>query len=85
MTTNQLLEERTSFRQDTIGRMYRVGWTPCEACGCAYHYSIDEPGVIWEAGDEISADCIDSMCECHMDPVMGLPFELHFEAVAAAA
>jgi hypothetical protein len=83
MTTSQLLEERMSFRQDSTGRTFRVGWAPCEECGCAYHYSIDEPGVIWDAADEISAACIDTLCDCHMDPVMGLPFELHFGASAA--
>jgi hypothetical protein len=64
-------------RQDSTGRWHIVRSTPCEECGCPYHYSIDEPGLVWEAGDEISAACTESMCDCHLNPLKGLTFKLN--------
>ena len=64
-------------RLDTTGRLHRVRSAPCEECGCSYDYSIDEPGMLWEAGPAIEDGCLDPVCECHVIPVIGLPFHLN--------
>jgi hypothetical protein len=77
MRTKEKLEERASTRQDIAGHWHAVEAAPCEQCGCPFDYSVDEPGVIWEAGASIAEGCVDDMCECHVTPIEGLIFALH--------
>ena len=69
--------ETTGERQDAIGNRYLVGTAPCEECGCPFDFSVEPPGVVWEAGSEIQEECSDPACECHIDPIIGLPFLVH--------
>jgi hypothetical protein len=66
-------------RLDSSGRSHAVESEPCEGCGCLFDYAIDNPAIIWEAGPDIEPDCLDSMCDCHVVPTMGLTFRLHFQ------
>ena len=77
MKTDELTEKRLVRRMDTTGQWHRVATAPCEACGCAYDFSLDEPGIIWEPGEVHSPDCLDDLCDCHVFPVMGLRFKLN--------
>lgn len=73
---------KVKTRRDSAGRWHIVASTPCEECGCPYDYSLDEPGIVWEAGGDIDPDCLDDMCDCHVVPVMGLVFKLNLPASA---
>jgi hypothetical protein len=70
-------ETDTGMRRDSAGVWHLVATTPCEECGCPYAYSLDEFGIVWEAGPNIGDGCLDDMCGCHVIPVMGLLFNLH--------
>ena len=61
---------------------HSVGSAPCEECRCLYDYSIDVPGVIWEAGSAIADTCMNEACECHLLPVEGLVFRFRAGAVS---
>jgi hypothetical protein len=67
----------TEMRQDSDHVWHLVATAPCEECGCPYAYSLDELGIVWEAGPNIEQDCLDDMCDCHVLPVAGLRFSLH--------
>ena len=66
-------------RRDTLGVWHEVATAPCEECGCLYDYSIDVPGLAWEAGEAASPSCPDPTCDCHVLPENGVPFLLHFQ------
>jgi hypothetical protein len=74
MGTDQMLR----MRKDTNGLWHAVGSTPCEECGCLFDYSLDEPGVVWEAGARVDDRCLNELCTCHLMPIQGLPFKLNF-------
>jgi hypothetical protein len=57
-----------------------VATAPCEECGCAYDYSIDDPGIVWEAGSAIDANCLNELCDCHLLPVHGTPVRLNLRS-----
>ena len=76
--------EEVSARQDARGHWHDVGSAPCETCGCLYDYSIDELGIIWDAGSTIGTGCVDELCECHVTPVMGIPFRVTVRSGQAA-
>jgi hypothetical protein len=83
MKTKELTEPAVLSRQDVTGRWHRVASAPCEACGCCFEYSLDEPGVVvWEAGDTIEEGCLDDLCDCHVAPVSGLRFKLNLVSTA---
>jgi hypothetical protein len=63
-------------RQDSRGRWHDVGSAPCEECGCLYDYSIDDLGIIWDAGPAIGPECAHELCDCPVTPVMGIPFHI---------
>jgi hypothetical protein len=71
------------IRTDVGGRHHRVASSPCEECGCLFDYSLEEPGVIWEAGPDIGDECVNQLCVCHVLPSRGLPAGLHFVARAS--
>jgi hypothetical protein len=73
-------EPRITDRKDARGKWHRAASTPCEACGCMSFYSVDHPGIVWEAGPDIEPECLDDMCECHVMPVMGQVFRLNLSA-----
>ena len=73
MDASQVAEKR----RDTKGRWHSVAAAPCEDCGCLYDYSLDEPGVVWEAGARVDDNCLDELCECHLMSIQGLPFKLN--------
>jgi hypothetical protein len=77
MVTPTKTEESEKHLRDVAGRRHRVSSAPCEECGCSYWYSLDEPGLVWEAGTEVEDDCLDILCDCHLDPIMGLRFRIH--------
>lgn len=74
-----------SMRRDGNGRWHRVGSAPCEGCGCLYDYSIDELGIVWEAGPSTEADCSDPRCDCHVTPIVGSPFHVNVTPVRRGA
>ena len=82
MKTEDGIEAFVATRRDVRGKWHRVGSAPCEECGCPYDYSLDDPGVFWEAGANTSGDCLDEMCDCHVMPVLGLPVKLHFASAS---
>jgi hypothetical protein len=82
MKTEDVVERIEARRRDVRGKWHRVESAPCEECGCPYDYSVDDPGVFWEAGSNLSEDCLDSMCDCHVMPVLGLPVSLHFASAS---
>ena len=77
--TTQVMERavETRTRLDSRGKRYEVASLPCDGCGCPWDYSIDEMGVSWDAGPEISDECSDPECTCHVDPVIGIPLLVH--------
>ncbi len=79
MSREDVLEIPVGARQDIAGFWHRVNTAPCEECGCPYDYSLDEVGVIWEAGENVEEDCLDATCDCHITPVAGLRFRLNFK------
>ena len=62
------------FRKDAAGRPHPVASAVCESCGCPFEYALDEVGIIWERGSEISPACDDETCDCHVAPIQGLRF-----------
>jgi hypothetical protein len=76
-TAGRETEIDAAMRQDSIGTWHIVTTTPCEECGCPYAYSLDELGLVWEAGPNIEDSCLNDTCDCHVIPVMGARFKLH--------
>lgn len=77
MTERIAGDTELGVRQDAKGRWHTVAAKPCEDCGCPYDYSLDVPGIVWEAGANIDRECLDDMCDCHVVPVMGQVFLIH--------
>ena len=71
-------KEGVFARKDAKGRWHAVATAPCEECGCPFDYSLDEPGLIWEAGSTVDGECLNDLCECHLMPIEGLTFRLNF-------
>jgi hypothetical protein len=77
MEEARVLESTVFGRRDSQGVWHPIATAACEECGCPYDYSIDEPGLVWEAGEDISDECLDPVCDCHVIPVEGLRFRLN--------
>ena len=67
-----VLERAVELRRDLAGDWHQVATIPCGECGCPWTYSIDDPGLWWDAGAEYSRDCSDLLCECHVAPSQGV-------------
>jgi hypothetical protein len=72
--STQIREHQAQEKQDEAGFWHKVASTPCEECGCAYFYSLDEVGLWWEPGDDVELGCRDQQCDCHVKPVQGIRF-----------
>jgi hypothetical protein len=55
-------------RRGSEGFWYEVESATCDECGCPYQYAVDDPYLVWEPGDEVRADCLDPLCDCHVMP-----------------
>jgi len=84
MTERIAGDTELGVRVDTNGTWHTVASAPCEDCGCPYDFSLDTPGLVWEAGSNIDPDCLDDMCDCHVVPAMGQVFALHLASSMAS-
>jgi len=72
--STEVLDREVTVRLDESGIPHAVASIPCIECGCPWEYSLDELGLWWDAGPEISQDCTDPLCDCHLDATRGLRF-----------
>jgi hypothetical protein len=69
-------DTRLTLRQDQEGHWHTAAAASCEECCCRYFYSLDRPGIVWEAGADIDDACLNDLCDCHITPVRGQVFRL---------
>jgi hypothetical protein len=84
MTERIAGDTELGVRLDGGGRWHTVAAAPCEDCGCPYDFSLDTPGLVWEAGSNIEPECLDDMCDCHITPARGQVFVLHLASSVAS-
>jgi hypothetical protein len=74
METARATPTKTGYRKDSSGRRHPVASAACESCACPFEYALDEVGIIWERGSQVSRACEDETCDCHVAPIQGLRF-----------